>query len=100
MARIWKYFLVVITVFLVYLSPFLFGALLAWIIVSFVDVNYWLAFFILSFGSYAIIEIFDIIQMIRPVRCLSCKRKIKTSRPLKCEECGGPAKLSSKKYPK
>jgi len=47
-------------------------------------------------GIRLVIEVLDVFSDWKTTRCPICKRKIKTSRPIKCEECGGAAQLVRK----
>jgi hypothetical protein len=52
--------------------------------------------------SYLVLRLvgegFDAFSGLRSTRCTECHRKIMTSNPIKCVECGGAARLVGKKY--
>lgn len=63
----------------------------------FSSISWVVATAIAYFAIRLCIEGIDLFADLLGVRCPSCKRRIKTSRPIKCEECGGAAMLARKK---
>lgn len=58
----------------------------------------WLIALVFSYlGINLAIEILDVFQDLRGIRCPQCKRRIKTSRAIKCTDCGGRAELTVKR---
>ena len=68
------------------------------LIATFSEVPWYVAALISFLGIRFGIEGIDAVSGLRGARCTECKRKIKTSKPIKCEECGGAAQLAGKKY--
>jgi len=52
---------------------------------------------IVSLGLYCFLGIVWIVYSTwRGIRCPQCRRRVKTQKPLRCSECGGPAQLVEK----
>ena len=80
----------------VYLIIICISALIGWIL----SLVFGWDWFICSISIYATIQIIDLFDSEGEARCTECKRKILTSNPIKCEVCGGPARLTQKEYKK
>jgi hypothetical protein len=49
---------------------------------------------ILSFTFYVLVGVvWSVYSTWRGIRCPQCRRRVKTQKPLRCSECGGPAQL-------
>lgn len=58
----------------------------------------WLVALLFSYlGINLAIETIDVLLGLRGIRCPKCKRRIKTSRAIKCTDCGGRAELTVKR---
>lgn len=69
-------------------------ALLIGLLVAAISDVSWLIATIFTFiGIRLVIEGADAIIGLKSTRCPECRRKIKTSKPVKCVDCGGPALL-------
>lgn len=74
------------------------AALVIGLVVSaFVDVPWYIAAVVAYCAIQALIHVGEGLHAWRAVRCPDCRRKIKTSKPIKCEMCGGPAQLAGGK---
>jgi DNA-directed RNA polymerase subunit RPC12/RpoP len=61
------------------------------------DVNWLIALLFSYLGINLALETLDVFQDLRGIRCPKCKRRIKTSRAIKCTDCGGRAELTVKR---
>ena len=70
------------------------ASLLGWGATAFLEVSWWVAVFFAYLGIRLIVEGFDVASELRRLKCPRCRRKIMTSLPVPCEECGGAARLA------
>ncbi len=63
---------------------------------AFSDFEWHFAALVSYFGIRLVLEGLDAFSGWQATRCPTCKRKIKTSRPINCEACGGAAQLVRK----
>lgn len=70
------------------------SALLGSVATAFLEVSWWLAMSCAYLGIRLIVEGLDMATEFRRVKCPKCRRKIMTSMPVPCEECGGAARLA------
>jgi hypothetical protein len=83
---------------LAYHAVIILVALLAgYFIGAFLNIEWYFTALISYFGIRMIIEGVDAFSGLTAKRCPICRRKIKTSRSIKCEECGGAAQLFREK---
>ena len=68
------------------------------LVATFSEIPWYVAALISYLGIRLVLEGFDAFSGLRSTRCTECNRKIMTSNPIKCEECGGAARLVGKKY--
>jgi hypothetical protein len=72
--------------------------LIGLVVAAFSDVPWYLGAVFSYLGIKILIGGLDCFAEWKPTRCPACRRKIKTSNPIKCEECGGAAQLAGKDY--
>lgn len=72
--------------------------LIGFLVATFSEISWYIAALISYLGLRLVVEGTDAFSELRSTRCTACKRKIRTSKPIKCEECGGAAQLVGKKY--
>ena len=76
------------------------SALLGLVATAFLDVSWWVAVFCAYLGIRLIVEGLDMASEFRRVKCPKCRRKVMTSMPVPCGECGGAARLAGPNQPK
>jgi hypothetical protein len=74
------------------------AVLIGLVVAAFTEIPWYAAAVITYLVLRLMIQTLDALSGLRGVRCPACKRKILTSNPIKCEECGGAARLAGKKY--
>jgi len=80
----------------IYILTGLISFLLGWI----VSLIFGWDWFICSVIIYALMNAIGDMDFEGEAKCTECKRKILTSRSIKCEVCGGPARLTKHEYKK
>ena len=73
--------------------------LVGWLVSSLTSIQWYIAAIVTYLVLRFIIEGIDALSSSKSTRCPKCNKKILTSNPVPCEECGGAAKLSGKNYP-
>lgn len=68
------------------------------LVATFSEIEWYFAALISYLGLRLVLGGIDAFSGLRSARCQECNRKIMTSKPIKCEECGGAGRLVGKKY--
>jgi hypothetical protein len=97
----WREWLTLLTfglgALLVYHAVIIVVALIIGLLVdAFSDFEWHIAALVSYFGIRLLLEGLDEFSGFTTTKCPTCRKKIKTSRPIKCEECGGAAQLVRK----
>ena len=79
-----------------YVAIILISMLIGWILAVIFKLD-WIA---CSIVVFFIIKFFETLESGEGSKCTECKRKILTRNPIKCEVCGGPARLTDREYKK
>ena len=67
--------------------------LIGFLVATFSEIPWHVAALISYLGLRLVVEGIDAFAGPRSTRCTACNRKIRTSKPIKCGECGGAARL-------
>ena len=70
--------------------------LLGLLVATVADIRWEVAAVISYLGLRLVLELPGALRGLRSTRCTECHRKIMTNNPIKCEECGGAARLVGK----
>ena len=65
-------------------------------VAAFPGIPGYVAILISYLGIRFLLEGIEVFSGLRNTRCTGCKGRIKSSKPIKCEECGGAAQLVGK----
>jgi len=68
---------------------------IGYVVSLFTEIEWWFGALISYLVMRFITATVDAFGGLRSVRCPSCRRRIQTSRAIKCHECGGAAKLTA-----